>query len=163
MRFWIHQAMEYLLAGFLISETLHSRRPLVIGLAGIAILLLAASGDGPMRAIGHLSRPAHRTVDLVAVVGLFAAALVFRSSLDVVGFVELLGAAGALVVLVGATDYRPRVRRPPGRFRPGRAIDSLTAPPRGSLSSEDVGRRAGRLVGNGVRAWRQRRGQSHDE
>ena len=108
MRFWIHQAAEYLLAAALMSQALQSPRPVVIGTAGIVLLLVAATGDGPLRAFGHVSRPVHRTLDLAVVVGLGAAALVFWSDLDVVGLFVLLGVAAALAVLVAQTDYRPR-------------------------------------------------------
>ncbi|MCU1344434.1 MAG: hypothetical protein JWL70_700 [Acidimicrobiia bacterium] len=168
MRFWVHQAVEYLLAGALISQALQSPRPAVVGTAGVVLLLVAASGDGPLRAIGHLPRPVHRTLDLAMVVGLSATVLAFRSDLDVIDMVVMLGVAAALVVLVTRTDYRPKPvprRRFVGR-RPAMGSDTASSPvgavaappPRSaSLSSDQIGRRAGRMVGNGVRAWRSRR------
>jgi hypothetical protein len=128
---------------------MQSQRPVVVGTAGIALLLVAASGDGPLRAFGHFSRGFHRTLDLSMVVGLFAASLVFWSDLGLVGVFVLFGTALALLVLVVQTDYREKVPRP-----------ARTAAP---ISSEDVGRRAGRMVGNGVRAWRDRRSQSSND
>jgi hypothetical protein len=148
MRFWVHQAVEYLLAAALMSQALQSPRPIVIGTAGILLLLLAASGDGPLRAIGPLPRSLHRTLDWVMVGGLLVSGVVFWSALDFIGVFVLLGTAAALAVVTTQTDYRPKPKRAPRGPAP---------------SSEEVGRRAGRMVGDGVRAWRGRRGQSGDE
>jgi len=151
MRFWVHQALEYLLAALLMSQALQSPKPVILGTPGIVLLVLAASADGPLRAVGPLSRPVHRVLDIAAVIGLVASAAVFWSALDFVGVILLLGAAVALVVLIVRTDYRPK---------PARVARSAGT---SSISSEEVGRRAGRLVGNGVRAWRGRRGPTGND
>ena len=91
-----------------------------------------------------MSRPAHKVVDIVlAIVALLLAVLPW-SGADASGRAVLLIAAALLGMLILRTSYAPKPVRAPRN--------------RGDLA-EDVGRSAGRMVGKGLKAYRDGRGQ----
>lgn len=142
MRFWAHQAAEYLMGMLVLAGALQSSEPVVPLIAGGLLLVLAATADGPLKAFSGISRPAHRVADMAVVVVLVAGAVLARSHLDATAMVLLLAPAAVLVLLLMRTDYRPKV--------PRQAIAT-------SDRSEAVGRAAGRAAAMGIRRWRARR------
>jgi len=143
--FSIHQVAEYLIGLGLIAQAAQgSKSPLPI-VFGAAVLLSAALTDGPLAGWKVVSRPAHKVVDIVlAIIALLLAVLPW-SGADPSGRAVLLVAAALLGMLILRTSYAPK---------PVRALR-----PRGDLA-EDVGRSAGRIVGRGLKAYRDgRRGE----
>ncbi len=145
--FWTHQLVEYILGGALVASGLQSPTPVVPSVLGGLIVLHAAVTVGPIGAFRVISRSVHRVVDLVLI------------ALQVVGGVQpwIAVEAGARIVVLGIaaahlfvwwqSNFAERAKR-------GVAVSA-----EGGRSTE-VGRIAGRLVGNGVNAVRKRRGDS---
>jgi hypothetical protein len=140
--FWMHQLVEYLLGIALLSQGLQTSEPLVPTLVGALVLLNAATVDGPLSAGRWVTRSVHRIVDavLVAVMVLVA---VLVDSMASGARVMIAGSAAVIAFLVWRSDYRDKVRRAPVDASGGR--------------SEEMGRLAGRAVGQGVQAWRRAR------
>src|SRR5262249_33713146 len=147
--FWIHQLVEYGIGALLAYQAIHSASPVVPLLAGLAVVVLAATADGPVACFHVVSRPFHRVLDIIVAIGLLAVALFFGSDVGGAGQFMLVVGAVALGVLTLRSDYRPKVSR-----RQRAAADP--SPP-GSTKAEDIGRQAGRLVGRGMEEYRKRR------
>ncbi len=145
--FWIHQLAEYAIGLGLIAQAAQGPKTVLPVAFGGVVLISAAIVDGPMAGWKAVSRPAHRTVDI----GLALAALVLAvlpwSRADVASRAVLAITAALLGVLIVSTSYAPKAVRPPRR--PGDR-------------AEDLGRQAGRLVGKGVKAYRDRRPRPDD-
>ncbi len=145
--FWLHQAAEYLVGVALIAQGLQAGEPWVPGAAGAVIVVNAAIAKGPLAAFALVGRRVHRVLDLVIIVGLAAAALAPGVE------VSMRFVLGAFAVVLGFVarytryDSRPSVRT---RFTDG----AKTAP---GDRAEALGRRWGRVAGQGAKAWKQRR------
>ena len=137
--FSIHQMAEYLIGLGLIAQVVQGSKSLLPIVFGAAVLLSAALTDGPLAGWKTVSRPAHTVVDIVlATIALLLAVLPW-SGADASGSAVLLIAAALLGMLILRTSYAPKPVRAPR--------------PRGDLA-EDVGRSAGRIVGRGLKAYR---------
>lgn len=150
LAFWVHQAVEYCVGVLLIMQALQLADPAGPLAAGIAVIVLAATADGPLAAFHWVPRPVHRVLDVAVAVLCVVAAVVFRDQLGTFGLVFLVVAALTLVFLVLRTNYRPK---PPRASRAARFAEGAA---QGSVKAEDVGRAAGRAVGKGVNAFRRR-------
>ena len=140
--FWMHQLVEYLLGVALLSQGLRTTEPLVPTVLGALLLLNVAVVDGPLSAFKGVSRGFHRGVDAVLVVAMVVALLLVDSLTSSVQFM-IGGCAAVMAFLIWRSDYRERVKKTPVASGAGR--------------SEEVGRLAGRAVGQGVQAWRRTR------
>jgi hypothetical protein len=140
--FWMHQLVEYLLGVALLSQGLQTTEPLVPTVLGALVLLNAAIVDGPLSAGRAVSRPVHRGADAV-LVAMMVAAVIFVDSLTSSVRIMIGFSAAIMAFLIWRSDYRTRVKRAPVTPGDGR--------------SEEVGRLAGRAVGQGVQAWRRTR------
>jgi O-antigen/teichoic acid export membrane protein len=138
----MHQLVEYLLGVALLSQGLRTAEPLVPTVLGALVLVNVAVVDGPLSAFKAVSRRFHRGVDVVLVVAMVVAVLLVDSLTSSVQFM-IVGSAAVMAVLIWRSDYRERVKRTPLSSGAGR--------------SEEVGRLAGRAVGQGVQAWRRTR------
>jgi len=147
IRFWTHQAAEYVIGVLVLSQALQAEQPLVPVVAAVGVMLLAATADGPLAAFAAVPRPVHRVLDIVAAIALVVLAIGFRDGLDSLGIALLVGSGLALGVLVYRTDYRPPPRRRPSTAPP---------PPTSTTRTEDVGRAAGRALGRSIRAYKRR-------
>jgi len=201
LAFWIHQVVEYLVGGFLLVQGVQSSRPLVPALAGLGILVVAASAQAPLAAFKVVPRPLHRVVDLVALGVLVVLALTGWGGTSTPGRILLAGAAVAMAALLWRTDYRTPVKRsrrataapqgapatpqpasdaPPTveeaavipasseaaaegtHAEPSTAAEAPGASPAPAgptkpSTAEAIGRSAGRVVGQGVNAFRNRK------
>lgn len=149
LAFWIHQLVEYLLGILVISQAIQTDRPLLPMLVGLAIMVLAATADGPVAAFHLVPRPLHRVLDIVAIVAIVVLLVVQRDAMGTTGLL-FVGLAGvAMVGLLLRTNYAPKARR------------AAPAPPVVSDGSgskgEAYGRAAGRVVGLGIRGLRNRK------
>jgi hypothetical protein len=141
--FWMHQLVEYILGGAMVAAGLQSPTPLVPSVVGGIIMLHAAITVGPLSAFRILDRKVHRYVDTVVM------------GLEVLGgvqpWIDLESGTRFLVVGIAVvhlfvwwnTNFATRVKSERVSTEGGR--------------STEVGRIAGRLVGNGVNAFRRQR------
>jgi len=146
--FWIHQIIEYALGGLLVFQAVQSPRPVFPLLAGLLVILLAATADGPAGCFHIVPRPLHRVLDLIVAVALIVGAFVFGDEMGGAGQILLIAGAIALGFLTLRSDYRPKAARR-GQFR-------AAADGSGSDRAEEIGRGAGRLAARGVQEYRKR-------
>ena len=147
--FWIHQIVEYGIGGLLIFQAVQSPRPVFPLLAGLLVVLLAATADGPAGCFHLVPRPFHRVLDLIVAVALIVGAFVFGDEMGGAGQILLVAGAVALGFLALRSDYRPKEVR--------RAQTRAAATEMGSDRAEAIGRGAGRLAARGVQEYRKRR------
>ncbi len=156
--FWAHQLVEYLVGIALISVAVQQPQPALPAILGVVVLLNAAIAKGAAGAFRLVGRRAHRVMDLVVIAALVIGAVQPWVSLDNVGRLALGGVAVVLLFVWFHTDFSERA---PGRFgkRDAPADASRAAAPSTSTTgasntdgtlSEEMGRRAGRVVGGGV-------------
>ena len=142
--FWMHQVVEYILGGALVASGLQSPTPLVPSVLGAIVMLNAAITIGPVGAFRLIRRRLHRLIDVVVIVGEFTAGVQPWISLHTETRVTIVGIAIVHGFVWWQTNYAERAK-------------SLSVSAEGGRSAE-VGRIAGRLVGNGVNAVRRQRG-----
>ena len=148
LAFWSHQALEYLLGALIITQGIAGPAPVGSLIAGGAVILLAASADGPLAVSKWVNRPLHRWLDLAVAFGLVATAVWLHRRLDGFGIGVMIATAGVLLFLILRTDYRPKQKRE--RWLSG---DGSTG---GSAASEKIGRFVGRLTAKGMHAAKNR-------
>jgi hypothetical protein len=142
--FWMHQLVEYILGGSLIAAGLQSPTPVVPSVLGGIVMVHSAVTVGPLGAFRVLRRGVHRYIDIVVMVLEVAAALQPWIELDPGTRALVVGIAFVHLFVWWNTSYTMRVKSPRVSAEGGR--------------STEVGRIAGRLVGNGVNAVRRQRG-----
>ena len=141
LAFWIHQIVEFALGVVLLTEGARSGRPAVPMTAGVVVLAVAVTGDGPLQALGKFPRKMHRTFDLVAagVIGLAAAIPIGWA--NTTGRVVMGVIAGLWLLLIWRTNYRPRpvrVRRAARRAAAARRAPVAPVPPAPRPTDEPV-------------------------
>lgn len=149
--FWMHQLVEYLLGLLLISFGARSLTPLMPCVLGALIVINAAITRGPMSAFRGIPRSVHRRLDVVLVVVAVGFALQPVVEIESAGRVLIVVAAGALVFLWSQSSFAEKVPRA-RRTRSTGVPVSNEAIDRGV----QIGRTAGRWVGEGVNAVRRR-------
>ena len=122
----------------------------------MGVILLAATADGPLAAFHVVPRPLHRVLDVVAIVAIAVATIVFRDDLGTVGVVFAAAVVVAMAGLVVRTSYAPKRAKPrraaapppsvPPPRRPGREgrpaeAGSVVAPAAGCAGAEPLRRR----------------------
>ncbi len=108
--------------------------------AGIAVLANAAIARGPLGAFKWVGRGLHRWLDLVVMIGILAVAVQPWFEVPAGGRLIMLVMLVPLGFLWFYTDWAERPSRKQRRVE------------RASVKSEDVGRSAGRMAGNAVKA-----------
>jgi hypothetical protein len=150
LAFWIHQLVEYAVGLLLAYQAIHSPKPIIPLLAGLLVIALAATADGPAAAWRVVPRRVHRVLDVVMAVGLAVAAILLGDQVGGAGQIILGVGALGMGVLILRSDYRPRRPRSTTKTADG-------APPMSSGERAELfGRSAGRFVGRGVQAYRRR-------
>ncbi len=143
--FWMHQIVEYLIGAVLIAAAFQSPNPGVQSVLGLLVIGNAAITDGGGGAFKLIGRRTHRIIDLVLIVLLVVAAVQRWVAIDATGRILLPAMAVVMLFVWVNTDFstkKERTNRRTARARP---------------ESEEIGRRAGRIVGEGVntaRRWR---------
>lgn len=141
--FWMHQLVEYILGGSMVAAGLQSPTPVVPAVVGVIVMLHAAVTVAPLGAFRVISRRVHRVVD-IAVIGLeITAGAQPWINLDSATRFLMIGIAVVHLFVWWNTNFAMRVK------------SSVSA--EGGRSTE-IGRIAGRLVGNGVNVVRRPRG-----
>jgi len=141
--FWMHQIVEYILGGALIASGLQSPTPVVPSVLGAVIMLHAAVTVGPLGAFRVLGRRTHRVVDVVVIAAEIGAGVQPWINLESSTRIVVLGIAAVHVFVWWQTSFAVRVKTP--------------LLPADADRSTEIGRIAGRLVGNGVNAVRRQR------
>lgn len=162
----MHQVVEYILGGALVASGLQSPDPLVPAVMGGAILLYAASTKGAVSAFRLLDRRIHRWFDPVLVVVQVAAALQPWVSVDNGTRAIMVAIAVVHAVVWMGSSFSQRPARAP-RSAEGStssadpSADGAAGTPEGSARSAGrsdlssaLGKKAGRLVGGGVKMAR---------
>jgi hypothetical protein len=159
--FWIHQVVEYLLGLLMLTQAIQTDRPLIPVLLGVAIIVLAATADGPVAAFHLVPRRLHRALDIVVLAVVVVVAVVFRDELGTSGLVFAVLAAAGLAGLVVRTDYRTRPRRitatsaPDASPSPEAGPEAAVSPGAPASKAERVSRAAGRALGRGIKSYRE--------
>jgi len=143
--FWMHQLVEYVLGIVLIAQGLQSPTPAVPAIAGGLVVLNAAIVRGPLSAFRVLSRRQHRIADIAVVASVLVLAVQPAVDVDPTVRIVMAAIAGVMVFVWFQSNFTEKQRR-------GRA--PITA--EGGRSTE-VGRLAGRAVGDGINAARRLR------
>jgi hypothetical protein len=142
--FWMHQIVEYILGGVLVASGLQSSTPAVPSVLGGIVMLNSAMTAGPAGAFRVFKRRLHQVLDVAVIAAELLAALQPWISLASPTRVIIVAIAVVHVFVWSQTNFSERVK-------------SLAVSQEGGRSTE-VGRIAGRLVGNGVNAVRRQRG-----
>jgi uncharacterized membrane protein YhaH (DUF805 family) len=140
--FWMHQLAEYVLGAVLIAQGLQSPTPLMPAVAGGLFLANAAMARGPLAAFRGVSRSLHRVFDVVVIVAVIGLAAQPWASIEGSTRVIMVAIAAVMGFLSWQTNYVERVKSPRPRIT---AADGRGA---------EVGRLAGRMLGDGVNAAR---------
>ena len=137
--FWVHQLVEYLIGIMLISLAFQSQEPVVPAVMGVLILLNSAVAEGGAGAFRLVSRKLHKKLDVVMMVLLLVAA--FQPWFAVENLTRAVLAALAFVLwfIWFHTDFTTRAERKAKKER---------------ATSEEIGRTAGRAIGNSVNSAR---------
>jgi hypothetical protein len=151
--FWIHQVVEYLVGLALISVAFQSPKPAVPAVMGLLIILNAAITEGAAGAFRLVHRRVHKWIDVVLMVLLLVMAAQQWADIDIAGRLLLAAIAVVLGFVWFHSDFDDRATKRAARA--GRLADRAT--------SEDIGRFAGRTVGQGVNAWKRMRRTDDDE
>lgn len=133
----MHQAVEYLLGGVLVAQGLQSLTPVMPALAGALVLLNAAIVRGPLAAFRVVGRTVHRALDLAVIAVIVV--MVVQPAVEIEPGARLVMAAIAFLLgfVWWQTDFTEKAS----------SRDQVSAA--GGRSSE-MGRMAGRAVGDGV-------------
>jgi hypothetical protein len=142
--FWMHQVAEYLLGGVLVAQGLQSPTPLVPAVAGGLVMMNAAIVRGPLSAFRVVGRSTHRALDLVVIAVLVIAAVQPAVEVESSARAVMVVVSGLLAFIWWQTSFAEKVRR----RAPISADDGR---------STEVGRLAGRALGDGVNLVRRLR------
>ncbi len=142
--FWMHQLVEYILGGALVASGLQSTTPLVPAVLGGIVMVHSAITIGPLGAFRVIRRRLHRVIDPVVLAAEFAAGVQPWINLQSGARIIIIGIAFVHLFVCWQTSYTERVKSAKVSAEGGR--------------SNEVGRLAGRVVGNGVNAVRRQRG-----
>lgn len=157
--FWLHQIVEYVIGAVFISSSIQSETPAVPAVLGVTVMLNAACTHGPAGAFSLLHRRVHRIIDLVIIAAIVIAAVQPLVAVGDNARVLMVMLAVVLAFVWWNTDFATRDERKARRM----ATKSTRRRP-SRPTSEEVGQKAGRLVGDGVNlARRAKKNLSSDE
>jgi hypothetical protein len=142
--FWMHQVVEYILGGALVASGLQSPTPAIPSILGGIVMLNAAITIGPVGAFRVIRRRSHRVIDVAVIAAELLGGVQPWVNLASATRVIIIGIALVHLFVWWQTSFAERTK-------------SIAVSPEGGRSTE-VGRIAGRLVGNGVNAVRRQRG-----
>ena len=141
----MHQLVEYLIGIVLMAASFQSPTPALPAALGGLVLVNAAAAKGGAGAFHLVGRRVHRVLDLLVIGALLAAAVQPWIELELTGRLASAAVGVVLFFVWFHTDFDAPAARATRRRR-------------ASDRSEELGRRAGRVVGDGVNAVRRWRG-----
>ena len=146
--FWMHQVVEYLIGLVLIGASFQAPKPMVPAVMGMLIMLNTAIAKGPASAFPLVGRKVHRWLDVVVMLLLVAA--LFQPAFDVDSTGQfLLGAIAFVMFFIWLnSDFTEKVDQKKNKQAQKAARRERLARP----ESEEMGKKAGRVVGDGVNA-----------
>ena len=140
----MHQVVEYLIGLVLIGAAFQSMEPVVPSVMGAVVMANTAMAKGPASAFPIFSRTQHRWLDVAVMLSLVGAAFQPVFDVDSTGRL-LLGAIAFVMFFIWLnSDFSEKPVRRKNKARQGRR----NARP----ASEEIGKKAGRAVGQGVNA-----------
>lgn len=150
--FWVHQLVEYILGGALVASGMQSPTPLAPAVVGGLLLVYAASTRGALSAFRLIDRRWHRVLDPLFVALEVVAAVQPWIETEPGSRFILGGIAIVHAVVWWGSSYTVRVPRRERAAEPSTppVVDPSAPPDR----STEIGRTAGRAVGQGVRMVR---------
>jgi len=135
----MHQAVEYMLGGVLIAQGLQSPAPVAPSVAGLLVLANACTvRDGALSAFRLVSRAAHRIIDVVVIATVVLLAVQPWIEVDSGARIVMIALAAVMGFVWWQSSFAEKQRREAMIAEGGR--------------STEIGRRAGRLVGDGINA-----------
>lgn len=152
--FWMHQVVEYLIGLVLIGAALQTPDPVVPAVMGAVVMVNTAMARGPASAFPLFTRRQHRWLDVLVMLLLVAAA--FQPFVDVDNTSRLL--VGAIAFVMFFIWLNSDFSEKPDRKQRKQQAARRRANPR----SEEIGRKAGRAVGDGVNAAKRYRAKRKD-
>ncbi len=124
-------------------------------LLGALIILNAALTVGPAGAFRLLHRKVHKWIDVGLMVALLVMSLQWWADVDLAGRFTLFGICLVMGFVWFHSDFSEPGRRAPARGEAKGRTERVT--------SEDIGRAAGRYAGQGYTAFKRFRERSNDE
>ena len=157
--FWMHQVVEYLIGLVLIGASFQAPKPAVPAVMGMLIMLNTAIAKGPASAFPLVGRTVHRWLDVVVMLLLVAA--LFQPAFDVDSTGRLLLGAIAFVMFFIwlNSDFSEKAARKQDKKRQKVERSERLARP----ESQEIGKKAGRAVGDGVNAAKRLRKKMKDQ
>jgi hypothetical protein len=142
--FWMHQTAEYLLGGVLVAQGLQSPTPVLPAIAGGLVMANAAIVRGPLSAFRVVGRSTHRMLDVIVIVVVLVAGVQPVVDVDAGARLVMVAIAGVMAFIWWQTSFAEKAKR------------------RAAITAEggrgvEVGRLAGRAVGDGVNMVRRLR------
>ncbi len=135
----MHQLVEYVLGGVLVAQGLQSPQPVVPAVAGFLVLANASTvRDGALSAFRVVSRRTHRIVDVMVIIAIVLMAIQPWIEVDGGARIVVLAIAAVMGFVWWQSSFAEKQRR-------------TTVAGDGGVGTE-IGRRAGRMVGDGINA-----------
>jgi hypothetical protein len=134
----MHQLIEYIFGAVLVAQGVQSPSPALPAAAGGLVMINAAMVRGPLAAFRVMSRRVHRVVDLGVMGVIVLAAVQPWVDVDAGARLVMLGITAALAFVWWQTSFAEKGPR-------GRSAIGVE----GGRSTE-IGRLAGRAVGDGI-------------
>jgi hypothetical protein len=144
--FWMHQIVEYILGIVLIMTSVQQPEPTIPALMGLLVLVNTSIAVGPAGAFRLVPRGLHKQLDLVVIALLFFMAVQPFWSVDSTGRL-IMAAIGAVMFFIW---FHSDFSAPAERHAQKAARKEASAP----VTSESVGKSAGRIVAGGVNSFR---------
>jgi hypothetical protein len=157
--FWMHQIVEYLIGLVLIAASFQAPKPMVPAVMGMLIMLNTAIAKGPASAFPLVGRRVHRWLDVVVMLLLVAA--LFQPAFDVDSTGRLLLGAIAFVMFfiwLNSDFSEKSPRKQDKQQQKAERRERLARP-----ESQEIGKKAGRAVGDGVNAAKRLRKKMKDK
>ena len=104
--FWMHQFVEYFIAGGLVMMSAQLKEPTIPAAMGLIMLVNAAITDGFLSAFKWISRGVHRVFDWLIIIACLV--LSFVADIETNGRLALLGVGVVLGVIVLGTNFAKR-------------------------------------------------------
>ena len=111
--FWMHQLVEYFIAGGLVLMSAQLREPAIPAIMGIIMLVNTATADGLLSAFKWVSRGMHRLIDWLIIAACLVLSIV--ADIETNGRLALLGVGLVLGVIVLGTNFAKRGAQPTSR------------------------------------------------
>jgi hypothetical protein len=157
--FWMHQVVEYMIGIVLIGAAFQAPRPAVPAVMGMIVIANAAIARGPASAYPLVGRTVHRWLDVVVMVMIVGAAFQPVADVDSTGRLLLGGIAFVMFFIWLNSDFSEKAARKEGRqAQKAERRERLARP-----ESAELGKKAGRAVGDGVNAAKRLRQKMKDE